>query len=84
MDFDLTNDQKMLQSEVRKFAETELAPTAPEIDKSGEFPWDNLKRCQSWACWVSSFRRSMVAQVLILYHSRSQLKKSRAFALQPV
>jgi butyryl-CoA dehydrogenase len=44
MDFDLTNDQKMLQSEVRKFAETELAPIAPEIDKSGEFPWDNLKK----------------------------------------
>lgn len=44
MDLDLTNDQKMLQSEVRKFAEAELAPTAPEIDKSGEFPWDNLKK----------------------------------------
>lgn len=44
MDLDLNSDQKMLQSEVRKFAEAELAPTAPEIDKSGEFPWDNLKK----------------------------------------
>lgn len=44
MDFDLTSDQKMLQTEVRKFAEAELGPVAPDIDKSGEFPWDNLKK----------------------------------------
>ncbi|UCD19640.1 MAG: acyl-CoA dehydrogenase [candidate division WOR-3 bacterium] len=44
MNFDLTNDQKMLQEEVRKFAQTELAPLAPEIDKSGEFPWPNIKK----------------------------------------
>ncbi len=44
MNFDLTNDQKMLQDQVRKFAAAELAPVAPEIDKSGEFPWDNLKK----------------------------------------
>jgi butyryl-CoA dehydrogenase len=44
MNFDLTNDQKMLQDQVRKFAEAELAPVAPEIDKSGEFPWKNIKK----------------------------------------
>lgn len=44
MNFDLTNDQKMLQDQVRKFAQTVLAPLAPEIDKSGEFPWMNLKK----------------------------------------
>lgn len=44
MNFDLTNDQKMLQDQVRKFAQTELAPVAPEIDKSGEFPWASLKK----------------------------------------
>lgn len=44
MNFDLTNDQKMLQDQVRKFAQAELAPVAPEIDKSGEFPWTNLKK----------------------------------------
>jgi butyryl-CoA dehydrogenase len=44
MNFDLTNDQKMLQDQVRKFAQTELAPLAPEIDKSGEFPWASLKK----------------------------------------
>jgi butyryl-CoA dehydrogenase len=44
MNFDLTNDQKMLQDQVRKFAQTELAPIAPEIDKSGDFPWPSLKK----------------------------------------
>jgi butyryl-CoA dehydrogenase len=44
MNFDLTNDQKMLQDQVRKFAQTELAPLAPEIDKSGEFPWQSIKK----------------------------------------
>ena len=44
MNFELTNDQKMLQSEVRKFAENELAPLAPEIDISGEFPKESIKK----------------------------------------
>lgn len=44
MNFDLTSDQKMLQDQVRKFAQTELAPLAPELDKSGEFPWPSLKK----------------------------------------
>ncbi|MBL7148678.1 MAG: acyl-CoA dehydrogenase [Candidatus Cloacimonetes bacterium] len=44
MNFELTNDQKMLQSEVRKFAENELAPLAPEIDVSGEFPRESIKK----------------------------------------
>jgi len=44
MNFDLTNDQKMLQEEVRKFAQSELAPLAPEIDKSRDFPWANIKK----------------------------------------
>jgi butyryl-CoA dehydrogenase len=44
MNFDLTDDQKMLQDQVRKFAEAELAPVAPEIDKTGEFPWKSLKK----------------------------------------
>ncbi|MCK4695483.1 MAG: acyl-CoA dehydrogenase family protein, partial [Candidatus Cloacimonetes bacterium] len=32
------------QSEVRKFAENELAPLAPEIDISGEFPKESIKK----------------------------------------
>ncbi|MEO0205929.1 MAG: acyl-CoA dehydrogenase [candidate division WOR-3 bacterium] len=45
MNFDLTAEQKMLQDQVRKFAEAELAPLAPEIDKTGQFPWENIRKC---------------------------------------
>lgn len=44
MNFELTNDQKMLRDEVRKFAENELTPLAPEIDISGEFPMGSIKK----------------------------------------
>ena len=44
MNFDLTSDQKMLQDQVKKFADSVLAPVAPDIDKSVEFPWDNMKK----------------------------------------
>ena len=44
MNFELTNDQKMLRDEVRKFSENELAPLAPEIDISGEFPKESIKK----------------------------------------
>lgn len=44
MNFELTADQKMLQKMVRELALKELDPVAAEVDKSGEFPWDNIKK----------------------------------------
>ncbi len=44
MDFELTQDQKLVQEMVRKFAVNELEPVAAEIDKSREFPWSNIKK----------------------------------------
>ncbi len=44
MDFDLTTDQRMLQKMVREIATKELEPVASEIDQSGEFPWENIKK----------------------------------------
>jgi butyryl-CoA dehydrogenase len=38
MDFNLTEQQKMLQNMARDFAEKEVAPKAAEIDRTGEFP----------------------------------------------
>jgi butyryl-CoA dehydrogenase len=40
MDFELTEDQKLLQAAVREFAEEAVRPRAPVIDQSGEFPRD--------------------------------------------
>ncbi|MCA1581826.1 MAG: acyl-CoA dehydrogenase family protein [Acidobacteria bacterium] len=40
MNFDLTEDQSLLQSAVREFAENVVRPRAAVIDQSGEFPKD--------------------------------------------
>lgn len=40
MDFELSSETLMLRDMVRKFAQNQLAPLAPEIDKTHEFPMD--------------------------------------------
>src|SRR5699024_8007678 len=40
MNFDLTEEQKMIQTMVRDFAENVIKPRAIEIDETGEFPKD--------------------------------------------
>src|SRR4029453_4390135 len=40
MDFDLTEDQALLRSAVREFAEEVVRPGAARIDQTGEFPRD--------------------------------------------
>jgi butyryl-CoA dehydrogenase len=40
MNFDLTEDQELLQSTVRQFAQEVVRPGAARIDQSGEFPKD--------------------------------------------
>ncbi len=47
MDFSLTEDQKMLQTMVRDFAETELEPVAALIDETGEFPKESINKMAS-------------------------------------
>ncbi len=44
MIFELTEDQKLIQQSAREFAEQEIAPTAMQRDKSGEFPADIIKQ----------------------------------------
>jgi butyryl-CoA dehydrogenase len=44
MNFDLTENQKLIQDMVRQFAKAELEPKATEIDKTGEFPTENIKK----------------------------------------
>jgi butyryl-CoA dehydrogenase len=39
MDFELTEEQQMMQRMVRDFGEKEIRPVAQEMDASGEFPW---------------------------------------------
>lgn len=44
MDFDLTRDQQMIRDVVRDFAQTEIVPKAAEIDRTGHFPVDIVKK----------------------------------------
>ena len=44
MDFNLTEEQKLLQTTVRDFAQKEIAPAASDIDKNDEFPAAEVKK----------------------------------------
>ncbi|MBN1214696.1 MAG: acyl-CoA dehydrogenase [Candidatus Lokiarchaeota archaeon] len=46
MDLSLTEQEKMVQSVVREFAEKEVGPIAAEIDKTERFPTETLKKMQ--------------------------------------
>ncbi len=42
MGFDLTEQQRRLQTEARRVAETTIAPSAAEVDRTEAYPWDNV------------------------------------------
>ncbi|HUE25838.1 MAG TPA: acyl-CoA dehydrogenase family protein [Solirubrobacteraceae bacterium] len=44
MDFDLTDDQRLLRSTVREFADQEIAPVAEELDRTKAFPYEIVRR----------------------------------------
>ncbi len=44
MDFRPTDDQLMIQQAAREFAQKEIAPTAHEFDRTGEFPSANIRK----------------------------------------
>lgn len=44
MDFELNEQQQMARDLAREFAARELAPIAAEIDRTGEFPWNTIKK----------------------------------------
>ncbi|HMC48287.1 MAG TPA: acyl-CoA dehydrogenase family protein, partial [Caballeronia sp.] len=44
MNFDLSDDQKAIQSLCRDFAREEVAPKAEELDRNAEFPYAIVKK----------------------------------------
>lgn len=40
LDWELTEEQRMLRDTARRIAKEKVAPRAEEIDRTGEFPWD--------------------------------------------
>lgn len=43
MNFDLSEEHRMLQETIRDFVAKEVAPRARHVDETGEFPWPTLK-----------------------------------------
>jgi alkylation response protein AidB-like acyl-CoA dehydrogenase len=44
VDFELTEEQRMIRDTVREVAQAEFAPRAKEIDETGRFPKENFER----------------------------------------
>ncbi|HXW63398.1 MAG TPA: acyl-CoA dehydrogenase family protein [Candidatus Acidoferrales bacterium] len=44
MNLELTEEQKLLERSVREFAEAEVAPLAKELDETGRFPRETLRK----------------------------------------
>lgn len=44
MNFQLSDEQQMMQSAAREFAQGEVAPIAAQFDASGEFPFDTIRK----------------------------------------
>ncbi len=45
--FSLTDEQRALQELARDFAQNEIAPMAPELDRTGQYPYALLKQAHS-------------------------------------
>jgi alkylation response protein AidB-like acyl-CoA dehydrogenase len=44
VDFELTDEQRMIRQAVREFAEKEIAPRARHVDETGEFPAETFRK----------------------------------------
>ena len=44
MDFDLSDEQRLLRDTVREFARAEVAPVAHELDRTKSFPYELVRK----------------------------------------
>jgi len=51
MDFELTEEQKLLKETVRKFLEKEVIPVVDECDQQKKFPRDIIKKLIPFGFW---------------------------------
>jgi len=47
VDFELTDEQRLMQKTAHEFAEREMRPVALEYDKKGTVPWDVIKKAHA-------------------------------------
>lgn len=41
----LSEEQQAFRASLRRFCEEQIAPKAAEVDRKGEYPWDNFQAC---------------------------------------
>ncbi len=64
MDFRLTDEQRMLRRTIRELVEKEFKPRAREWDRSGQLPWDNIRRLAEIAWSVNEKTENIGARRL--------------------
>ncbi len=48
MNFELTDEQKLLRNTVREFALQEVKPVAEELDRTKSFPYEIVAKLGGW------------------------------------
>ena len=48
--FELTETQRAIQETARWLAQSEIAPNAAEVDRTEEYPWDNVQKLTDAGC----------------------------------
>ncbi|MHA1717104.1 MAG: acyl-CoA dehydrogenase family protein [Promethearchaeota archaeon] len=51
MDFELTKKQKLIRKTIREFVESEIGPTASELDEKQVFSWENARKMAEMGLW---------------------------------
>lgn len=67
MNFELSQDHKVLQSAVRDFVEKEIKPIAMKMTKFMRFPMLLSKRWVKWVFSVATSRRNMAGLDMLSY-----------------
>ena len=44
MEFELNEEQRMIRQAAREFVEKEVKPRAREVDETGQFPWETIRK----------------------------------------
>ena len=87
MEFSLNPTQMMIQQMVRKFAVSEVKPTAADTDETAVFPWENVRKMQRYGLMgtssESSSRKSMAAWAAAAWKTSSRWKSFQKSAPPP-
>ena len=83
MDFDLTREQEMIRKEVRKFAQSEIAPVALELDEAEDFSEDLTRKMGEiglFGMFVSeAYEGQAMDYISELYWIEKQIRQERSY-----